>query len=247
MHIYVRHAQPGLYISGYYKNLYFFLLFLCSISAAHISNWVIVDLSYILIVHFCFCCCWLLTRKYFFYICNGIMLPSLHVSTLYGTITLFMPADVPNFAVITEWFFIKMNWVYIHWVNAIFFCTILGYFWLHLIHSSGYPVSTHCYEVANFVAFFEFLRRWLLPHYLHACFAGIYVCVDDLLKLSLYLSFAIFNLSNSFTSVRLFMMPNWALWASTLLAQHNMLLLVISVFSCMFVSFLIISHNVSVT
>ena len=37
--------------------------------------------------------------------CNGMMLPLLPMSTLYGTIALYMPADVFKFAVITEWHF----------------------------------------------------------------------------------------------------------------------------------------------
>ena len=39
--------------------------------------------------------------------CNDMMLPSLPVSTLYGTITLFIPADIFNFTVITEQFLLK--------------------------------------------------------------------------------------------------------------------------------------------
>ena len=37
--------------------------------------------------------------------CNGKMLPLLPMYTLYDTITLFMPAGIFNFAVITEKFF----------------------------------------------------------------------------------------------------------------------------------------------
>ena len=74
------------------------------------------------------------------------------MSTLYGTLTLFGPADIFNIAVIMEQFFIEMNGIYIHQVNAVFLCTILGCFLLHLIHGSGSHASTHHSEVANFAA-----------------------------------------------------------------------------------------------
>ena len=40
--------------------------------------------------------------------CNGMMLPSLPVSTLYGTIKLFLSADIFKFAVITKQFLLKL-------------------------------------------------------------------------------------------------------------------------------------------
>ena len=43
----------------------------------------------------------------FLYMCNGMMLSSLPVPNLYGTITLFMPADIFNFAVISKQFLLK--------------------------------------------------------------------------------------------------------------------------------------------
>ena len=54
------------------------------------------------------CSLFILGNNYL-YMCYGMMVPSLLASTLYGTITLFMPANVFNFAVITNQFFIKMN------------------------------------------------------------------------------------------------------------------------------------------
>ena len=57
-----------------------------------------------------FCCCYLLTAylyKQFLYMCNGMTLPSLPMSTLYGTITLFWPADIFRFAVYMEQFLLK--------------------------------------------------------------------------------------------------------------------------------------------
>ena len=58
-------------------------------------------------------------------------------------------------------------------------------------------------------------------HNNHILFCRLFMCMDGLLGLSLYVVFIIFNLSNSFVSVRLFIMADWALWASTLLAQHK--------------------------
>ena len=77
--------------------------------------------------------------------------------------------------------------------------------------------------LVHFVYFFPYARHclvgWLLPQYLHICFAGLFVCMY-LLGLSLCVFFTIFSLSNS-SSVRLFMMVDGVLCASTLFIEDN--------------------------
>ena len=78
-------------------------------------------------------------------------------------------------------------------------------------------------------------------------FVDIFICADGLLGLPLYVAFIIFNFSNSFVSVRLLIMADLALWASTLFAQHNTFSLVTSAFSSVWSSYIIISANMSVS
>ena len=65
------------------------------------------------------------------YMCNGMMLPLLPVSTLYGTITLFLLADVFKSAFITEWFLLK-------WIEFIFTKSMLL-----LLHCLGLFLAPH--------------------------------------------------------------------------------------------------------
>ena len=81
--------------------------------------------------------------------------------------------------------------------------------WPILLHSVHlFPYAGHC------------LGGWLLPQYLHVCFAGIFVCVG-LLGLALLVFFTNLSLSDSFTSVRLFMMVDWNICTLALFAQGN--------------------------
>ena len=88
-----------------------------------------------------------------------------------------------------------------------------------------FPYAGHC------------LRGWLLQQYLHVCFVGIFVCMY-LLGPSLCVFFTIFSLPNSFASMTLFLIVDWALCASSLFAQANTFSLAVSLFSCIFVSYL---------
>ena len=143
-----------------------------------------------------------------------------------------------------------MNWIYIHWVNAVFFCTVLGCFFLHIIHSSSSPAPTHPSEVGNIAVFCIFLSIcWALSWGMAASTisVGTFICSGDLLGLSLYVIFAKFNLSKSFDSVRPLMMANWASLGlhSFSPAQH-----ILTHYLCVFpyfVSSLIISANMSVS
>ena len=101
--------------------------------------------------------------------------------------------------------------------------------WPILLHSVYlFPYARHC------------LRGWLQPQYLHICFAGVFICMG-LLVLSLCVFLTTFSLLNSFNSVRLFMMVDWDLCVFTLFTQDNTFSIVISSFSCIFVSSQIIS------
>ena len=73
-----------------------------------------------------------------------------------GNIILLCSADVFKLAVNTEWFLYKLNRIYVHQFN-VFPGIILDCFLLHLNNGLGPPTSTHCSEVANFLAFYAHL------------------------------------------------------------------------------------------
>ena len=118
-------------------------------------------------------------------------------------------------------------------IQCCFLSTILGCFLLHLIHdclSCFYTLlwnSQFCCILCMSSHMPATVSRDGCYHSICTSgFAGVFVCVC-LLGLSLCVFFTIFSLSNSFTSVRLFMMVDWALCTSTLFAQDNTSLLVI--------------------
>ena len=93
-------------------------------------------------------CSLVLLGNNFLYMSNGMIFPSLPISTLYGNITLLGPADVFRFAVNMDHFILK-------WIKCIFTVvlgTILGCLLLHLIHGSCSSASAHHSEVDNFSA-----------------------------------------------------------------------------------------------
>ena len=169
-------------------------------------------------------CSLVILENTFLYMCNGMILPLLPVSTLYGTIILFGPADILKLAVSTEWiywnqlnlFSMSQCWFPLYclglllasplsWLWLSCFCKLVssGQFWCILCmfsHMMGIVWGDGCYH--NIYTSF----LWV---FFYMCFLG----------LSEF--FIIFSLSNSFASVRLFMMVDWALWALTLFAQHN--------------------------
>ena len=142
----------------------------------------------------------------------------------------------------------KMNWIYIHPVNAAFFCTVLGCSLLHLIHTLVllllhtplkqpiFPHSFHFFPYAR-----HYLWGWLDLQYWHACFADIFYqyqwpswtificCLWPFPFIKFFcLSEAIHNGRLGFYSLS----P----------AQH-----IFTSISCIFVSSLIISANMSVS
>ena len=145
-----------------------------------------------------------------------------------------------------------MNWIYIHWGNVVFLCTILGCFLLHLIHGSGSPAPAYPSEVANLLAVcasfsicWALLQEMAIATVFTCLLCGCFcMCVSS--QAFLVYVFVTFSLSNSFISVRLCMMVEWALCTLTLLSQDNTFLLVISLLPHTFVSSLIISPNISV-
>ena len=147
-----------------------------------------------------------------------------------------------------------MNWLYIHWVNATFFCTVLGCFMFCFIHVSGSLAPTHPSEMANFPKFCAFLSiSWALSQGMAGStictclFCGYFMCMVGLLGLSLYVDFDIFKLSNSFClseAVHNGILNSLGFYSFN---PANTFSLVTSVSSCILMSSLIISANMSVS
>ena len=95
---------------------------------------------------------------------------------------------------------------------------------LLLHYTLKWPILPHSLQVFAYAR--HCLSGWLLPQYLHVCFVGVFVCIC-LLGVSLCVFFIIFSLLNSFASMRLFMMVDWALCTLTLFAHDNIFSLVI--------------------
>ena len=140
-----------------------------------------------------------------------MILPSLPVSTLYGTIILFWPVDIFKLVVSMEWFL--LNCIAFMLTGSMLFspalswttscCTSFTALVFLLLHTAlKWPILLHSVHV--FPNAGHCLRGWLLLQYWHVCFVGVYVCMC-LLGLSLCAFFVTFILSNSFASVRLFM------------------------------------------
>ena len=124
-------------------------------------------------------------------------------------------ANVFKFAIITEKFLLNK------WIKSIFtsqccfFCAVLGCFLLQLIHASDSLATTHPSEVTNvatvciFVSTGWALSQGMAGSTISTCLSsGHFMCSDSFLGLSLYIVFTISNLSNSFVSVRLFIMAD---------------------------------------
>ena len=108
--------------------------------------------------------------------------------------------------------------------------------WLILPESVHFfPYAGHCFW------------GWLDPEYLHVCLAGI-LCVQMIFLVCLCMSLSLFLICQiSFVSVRLFIMADSDLWASSLLAQQTTFSLVTSVYSSLLVRSTFISANMSVS
>ena len=140
--------------------------------------------------------------------CNGMMLPSLPVSTLYVAITLFLFANVFKFAVITEQFSLKcIEFIFTKSMLLSSILSVLDCLLFHLIHDSGSPAPTHSSELAHFAAVCTLpsigwaLSLGMAVFIIIACLlCGHYMCMDGLLGLSLHVAFIILKLSNSCVS-----------------------------------------------
>ena len=181
---------------------------------------------------------------------SGMIWLLLPVSTVYGTIILFGPSDVFKFTVSMEQFLLK--WIELMLTESMLFSSTLSWtascstsfmtLALLLLHIAlKCPILLHSVHVFPYAG--HCLGRWLLPQCLHICFVGIVVCMCfPGLPLCVCFSFIIFSLSNSFGSMRLFMLVDGAFCTLTLFAQNNTFLLMIFFkFSFIFVSSWIIS------
>ena len=131
------------------------------------------------------------------------------------------------------------------------FCTVLGCFLLlYLIHNSGsLGPKTLLWRGqflhSVFLSIGRALSQWMAGSTISTCLSCRCFYVYGWLSWNVFVCcFHYFQFVSSYVLVRLFIMADWAIWASTLLAQHNTFSLVISVFLCIFVSSLIISPNI---
>ena len=161
------------------------------------------------------------------------------------------------------------NWIFLFFVAANCSFLALGNNLLYKckgIMFPSLPVSTLCgtiietwFDVFRFVVITNCLLLKIINLYslyqydllhgvgLQLCFAGILACVCSILRLCLCPPFIAFILSNSFVLLKLVIIADWALWASTLLAQINTCLLFTVVPFLALLSSLIISASISLS
>ena len=181
----------------------------------------------------------------FLNIYNGIMLPSLWVSILYGISVTVLPTCIFRCAVINDWFllryieFILTVSISSSWGSGITststswtvqFLLLMQTFlkwpiFLQLVHD--FPYAGHC------------LGAWLPPQYLHGCLWNAW-CVVSISHLSLGF-WTNLTLSNFCASGRLLNIAACALCASICLAHNNMS----SLFICLLLFFAINSLTTS--
>ena len=160
----------------------------------------------------------------FLNMCQGIMLPSLPVSILYGTVSLLLPAHVANSEVhIDQFLYICTESILTVSISPLLsvgtslapFCLFLYFFccsipsWnapsCHTPHTHILPYTEHCLSWCN------------PPQYLHGCHCDVQP--TGALVVSSFAFFDTFILLNCLDSVSIFKTAACALCASTLFAQ----------------------------
>ena len=220
------------------KNLHILFLFLCSIFTVHVPNWVIVVLLYIFNCIFTIFvaanCSLVILGNNFLYMCNGVMLNH-YLCLLYMVLLYyFCLAMFLSLLLLPSSFYENELNLYSP-SQCCFLLHCLGLF-LAPPHSHPGPFApTHPFEAANLPTFFSFLSICQAlslgmtgSAVLTCLFCRHFLSVPMAFLDYLYmLSLGLFHLSNSFVSVKLFIMVDWA---STLWAQHNTFSLVFPVF-----------------
>ena len=179
---------------------------------------------------------------------HGIMLPSLPMSILYGTVILLSPAHISNLAVSIDRFLFIYTEIIILIVSispllyswdiscSISFTTLIVLLWQTFLKCPTLLYPTHVLPYAG-----HYLSWCTPPQYLHGCCCMVQL--TGALALPSFVFLYICTLSNCLDLVRVFSTTAWALYTSTFLAHTSIPPLVMWSSFLVAISSFIISSN----
>ena len=222
----------------YTSFAYYCILFLHYIGL----HCVIIVLSYVFNWMFLFLvtssCSFVAQGSNLLYKCKGIMFPLLPVSTLCGTVIEIWFDDVFRFSVNYQPYTIENNRNYIHCVNMVFFM-VLVWFLFQVMDGSISPASADLSKVFDLATLCtplpigQALSRWMAGFTITATLASqafwhMFTIFSDCFSAP---PFYCFTLSDSFVVLRVLIIADWALQASTHFVQASTCSLVTTVLS----------------